>query len=328
MANRAPAIVQRWRGGAGRWGTCLFFAVAALPVALTAQGSTSAVLLELPASARAQALGNAYVAAARDEAVIFYNPAQLATLSGSSAGAGVQRYLQSSTLATLSAAVRAGPGTVGLGVEALDFGSEAEVVPDPASNGESGVPTGARVSAGDYLATLGYAISAGRMRIGAAGKVIGERLAGESGHALTADVGAALSLPHDMEVAAAAQQLGGSLRLLGSSSPLPRLFRLGASAPIAARGPLTFLAVAMINWTRGGGGGADESGGIEAAYAAGGERSYFLRAGVTSRSSGGSLLSPLSVGGGLGKAHLQLDYAYQGSDGAGGVHRLGLRWRE
>ncbi len=324
MSHRGRANCRRRRAIGNSIGASVVAVMVALPTLLRAQRAPPAVLLVLPASARAQALGNAYVAIPRDEAVVFYNPAQLATVSHTSVGAGVQRYLASSILATLAVAGRAGPGAVGVGLEALDFGSEAEVVPDPASNGETGLPTGARISAGDYIATLGYAVSLGRLRVGAAGKFVGERLAGEAGRALSADLGAAATLPHDVEVAVSAQQIGGALRLLGSSSPLPRVTHLGASAPIGVRGPLSLLAVAMISWPRGAP--VDESGGIEVAYSVGKEAWYFLRAGATSRSSGGSLLSPVSVGGGIARAHLQLDYAYQALDGIGGSHRLGLRW--
>ena len=93
----------------------------ATPAALF--GQTAAVVLELPASARALALGDAVTAVGHDDAMIFYNPAQLASLNGLAASLSLQRYLESTTLAALSAAAGFGPGTVGVGIQSLSYGS-------------------------------------------------------------------------------------------------------------------------------------------------------------------------------------------------------------
>ena len=68
-------------------------AAMALAPQVPAQTNTnSGVLLELPASTRALALGNSFVAAGADEAAIFYNPAQLAEVHKISAGLSVQQW--------------------------------------------------------------------------------------------------------------------------------------------------------------------------------------------------------------------------------------------
>jgi hypothetical protein len=76
------------------------------PSAHAQAGGSSVPLLELPASTRALALGNAFVAAGKDEASIFYNPAQLATVEKLSAGLSVQQWFLGQTVAAAAAAVR------------------------------------------------------------------------------------------------------------------------------------------------------------------------------------------------------------------------------
>src|SRR5688572_32527262 len=88
-------------------------------ISLAQGGRTGAIVLELPASARALALGGAYVTAGADDAALFYNPSQLATVEGRAASMSVQPYIEGSTLGAASAAFRLGPGTVGVGVQVL-----------------------------------------------------------------------------------------------------------------------------------------------------------------------------------------------------------------
>src|SRR5918911_4509963 len=124
-------------------------AAIALPAQLRAQdGLNGAILLELPASTRALALGNSFVAAGADEAPIFYNPAQLSAAPRIAAGLSVQQYLASSTLAAAAFATHLWHGTVGLGLQVLDYGSSEEIVDDPSVGGGGGMPTGATISGG------------------------------------------------------------------------------------------------------------------------------------------------------------------------------------
>ncbi len=126
------------------------------PSLMRAQGGRdAAIVLELPASARALGVGDAYGAFGVDESSIFYNPAQLAGVKRMAAGGSVQRYLASSTLASFAMAVPLRAGTFAIGVQALDYGSEAELVTDPVTG--SGVPTGVSVSASDVVVSSAYA---------------------------------------------------------------------------------------------------------------------------------------------------------------------------
>lgn len=188
--------------------------------ALAAQPSpTAALVLELPSSARALGLGDAFVAVGNDEAAIFYNPAQLASLRTTAAGLSVQQYLASSTLAAAAAALRVGPGTLGVGVQVLDYGSGEAVIVGPGGP----MPTGETVTAGDYVGLLSYAVAVGGVRVGATAKFVAQRLASESGSTGAVDLGAALDVWGGATVAVSLQNVGGDITLGSSTAPLPRI---------------------------------------------------------------------------------------------------------
>ncbi|HEX6535537.1 MAG TPA: PorV/PorQ family protein [Gemmatimonadaceae bacterium] len=294
-----------------------------LPSLAAAQiGSTSAVLLELPASTRALSLGNTFVAAGTDEAAIFYNPAQLAVIPKLSAGLSVQQWFLSSTLAAAAAATRVGRGTLAIGLQVLDYGSSERVLGDPNAGGGGGDPTGTTISAGDYVASAAYALSLHGVRVGATAKYVNQRLVDESGGTGAVDVGAAFDV-HGATIGASVQNIGGEISIAGESGPLPRMVHVGAAVPVRGVGPLDFLATAEVTHTR------DEktrgAGGVEVAYHATGGVTVLGRVGALARPTGAEI-SPLSFGGGLRARHLALDYAYESSDVFGAMHRVGVRW--
>ena len=287
-------------------------------------GASAAIVLELPASARAMALGNAYAAIGGDEAALFYNPAGLATIERAAGGLSVQRHLASSTLASLAVAASAGPGTIALGLQVLDYGSEPEVVPDPAYGGERGITTGADVSAQDLAVSLGYAATVGRLRVGATGKFVRQRVADRSGGVAAFDVGIAGDLARGLTIGAALQHLGPDLAVAGVAAPLPRQLRVAAMMPLPSAGPVALSATAQLTRPRE----SDmlPSGGIEAAWRSSNGVRFVARAGAAARPDE-SAASALTFGAGLAARHLALDYAWQGYETVGGaVHRLGVRW--
>ncbi|MEJ7811943.1 MAG: PorV/PorQ family protein [Gemmatimonadaceae bacterium] len=284
-------------------------------------GRTAAAFLRLPASARALALGGAYPAAGGDDAAIFYNPAQLAVVGRRAAGLSLQRYLEATTLGSFAAAARVGSGTAAVGLHALDYGGVDEIVAD--ASGADGARTGRTISAADYALSLGYAVSRGRLRAGGAAKLIRQQLAGLSGSAWAADIGAAADLRPGMTVAIAARNLGGSLALGGVRAPLPSSLRVAASVPIVAAGAWSVVGTGELSRARQGSG--EGAGGAEVVWNSSTRFAVIGRAGAAWRGSG-DIASPLTVGGGIRTGFLALDYAYQALDGAPGSHRLGVRW--
>jgi hypothetical protein len=286
-------------------------------------GASAAIILELPASARAMALGGASTSLDGDAAV-FYNPAQLGALRDASATLSAQRYIFSSTLGALSAATRLGPGTAAIGVQALEYGSEDEIVPDEDFGGERGRLTGAKVDAGDLVVTLGYGIAAGRLRAGVAAKVVRQRIADEAGSAPGFDAGMAVSLWRGATLAAAVQNLGGSLETGTTSSPLPRVVRVGGSMPYALTSSFSLMATADVVIPRAAT--VVSGGGIEARWQGTPGLSLVGRVGgqIVGGDDDGA---PLTAGAAIAGRHLAVDYAFRAFDVVGGaMHRLGVRW--
>jgi len=284
-----------------------------------AQASGSSVpLLELPASTRALALGNAFVAAGNDEASIFYNPAQLATVPKLSAGLSVQQWFLGQTVAAAAAAVHAFHGTAAIGLQVLDYGSSERSFDDGGGLGE---PTGAEISAGDYVASIAYAVSISKLRVGATGKYVSQRLVDESGGTGALDLGAALDVK-GVTLAASLQNVGGEISLAGDRRALPRLVRVGAAIPVHGVGPVDLLATVELTHMDGE---TEPFGGVEVEYQAPGGVTILGRVGALDRPTGADI-SPVAFGGGVRALHFALDYAYEGSAVFGAMHRVGVRW--
>jgi hypothetical protein len=291
-------------------------------VALAQATSTTAVVLQLPSSARALALGDAYAAAREDEAVLFYNPGNLATVRGVAASLSVQEYLASSKLFAVTLAVPVGPGSMGLGLQVLDYGTSEQVIGDP-SMGDPGTGSGATLSAGDYVLSLGYGVRMGDFRAGLTAKYVAQLLGFESGGAAAADFGVALDLWRGASVGAALQNVGGNISLAGSSGELPRVWRVGVSTPPLVLNPVRITGYADLSERRGSD--ARPSGGVELGWTTAAGLHVLGRVGMTSPPDR-SVLSPLAFGGGFRLQHLSLDYAYQSLEAFGATHRFGLRW--
>ncbi|HLA91870.1 MAG TPA: hypothetical protein VJL28_15695 [Gemmatimonadaceae bacterium] len=290
--------------------------------------SRGAVFLTLPSGARALSLGEAWSAAADDESALFYNPAQLALVRGASAGGSLQRYVASTTLGAFAAAVPLARGTVAIGVQLLDYGSEEEIVPAAGSLSQQGELTGGRVSAQDLALTAGYGAAFGAARawrLGAAVKLAHQRVADASGSAVAGDVGVAYTAANGWAVAAALQHVGSRLTLAAVGAPLPWTWRAAATSPVVRRERFTGRAMAEARRSSGG-----LAAGVLAAEGtwrpARGGAVLAGRAGYALRGSGDDR-SPLTLGGGVMLGRIAVDYAYEGFALLGGAtHRVGVRF--
>jgi hypothetical protein len=297
-------------------------------VGMAQAGHSAATVLELSASTRALGLGGAYAAVTGDESSLFYNPAQLPTAPRASAGLSAQRYVASSTLAALAAATHFGPGAAALGVQLLDYGSAEEVVCDEVNfpTCEGGRPTGGTVSASDLVVSGGYGLAIGSARVGAAAKLVHQRIVDAGGSAGALDLGVAYDLERSGVVTTlgiAVQNLGGSIRTAGTSSPLPRLVRLGAAVRLPRVGALDMTATAEAR--KSADGRTLPSGGTELSWSGSSGLTLTGRIGASALASG-SDASPVTFGGSVAGRHVGLDYAYQGFDVLGATHRVGVRW--
>jgi hypothetical protein len=295
--------------------------VAARPAA--AQGTTGAVVLNLPAGARAGALAGAY-SALHDSDLLFYNPAGLAGVTGASAS--YTHHLAGISVASLAGAARVGPLHLGGGLAYLDGGSIRVVEPDPDYGGETGYETGDRTGAAETVVRLAVALplAGGQFALGASGGLVAVTLAETQRTSPLADIG--------VQYRASAFTLAAGLRNLGSAlagdsladSPLPTELRTGAALRIPVAPQWAGLVTADVVYplesdeeTRlllGAEGGLLPVDGVRAV----------LRAGVVFGRS--DAIGTVQFGGGLGYADLSLDYAWQTLADLGNVHRFGLRW--
>jgi hypothetical protein len=293
-----------------------------------AQSALPLPVLLHPASARALALGGASVVLDGDDAAIFSNAALLGRASAgrgiTTVGLSLQPYLASSTLSALSATVTIPGWRVGVGVQALDYGSSPEIIPDESTGGEVGTETGATVSAGEFALVMGAATSVGRhVIVGASAKALHQSIAGESGTDAAVDLGAAAAL-HGITVALSAQNLGRPFTLDHRSAALPRLLRAGAVYDVPLTPTFTITPDAEV--TALAGGDYIRSAGVESSWKASSRLTAQLRVGYRDASSE-TVASPVTFGGGLTNGHLSLDYAYQRLRGvAANTQRIGVRW--
>jgi hypothetical protein len=288
----------------------------------------AAVLLTLPASSRGLALGDAWGAVADDESALFYNPAQLARVRGIAVGGSLQNYIASTTLGAVAVALPLKYGTVGLGLQLLDYGTADEVVPADGTGGQVGTPTGSTVTAEDMAFTLGYGIALGsrhELRVGAALKYARQEVASYSGGAVAGDIGAAYTLRSGWDVSAAVQHMGSKLTLAEVSAPMPLTWRAAIAAPVMQLDAFTLRPMAEARQVSG----AEVTGvfATEGTWRTGtGSTVLSARAGYAFRASTDAR-APLTVGAGITLGRLQVDYAYEGFDLIGGAtNRVGVRF--
>ena len=285
---------------------------------LSAQEPGAAFLL-LPASPRAMALGGVGVAS-EGAAALFDNAGGMACrgLGGSLA---VQRHIGGTSAATVALGYGTSGWTLAGGVHLLDYGAIDEVIPDPASGGEIGAPTGARLSASDFAVAVGAARQMGWLRAAISGKLVRQQVAEASGSTGAADAAVEARLPKGARVSLAIQHLGGGLALSGREAELPTLWRAGVALPPLRRRSVELRAVGELLGVRDAR--LSAAAGAEALWRVGKGMALAARIGLRSMPDEG-LASPLTFGGGLEGERMSISYGYRGYGALGGAHRVGI----
>jgi hypothetical protein len=303
----------------GRLSLLLLLDVVVVSV-LSAQ-SEGSVLAGLPGSTRSVGLGGAGVALVGDAGAIFANPAGIATVRRVAVEGSYERYLAGTALSSAALALRLGRFDWGVGAQALDYGTEAEITPDPATGGRRGMPTGGFFRSADVLAVTSVAYRHGLLAAGVSGKYARQSIGAWSQDAWAGDVGLAIAIFDIMAFGASVQNIGGDL---GRGGRLPRRTRVGFTLNYTdPQGAFRLLTTLEGQWPAG----------ERSLVILGGEGGLVVqgvglvgRIGLATRSSVTSA-SRLSVGGGVELGRLHVDYAYRGFDAlGGGTHRVGLRW--
>ena len=279
------------------------------------------VLPLLPGSTRSAALGNAGAALVGDAGALFANPAGIATIRHLSIEGSYEPYLAGSAVSSAALALRVTRFTIGFGAQALDYGSEAVIVPDPSTGGRTGMATGASFHPYEALAATSLVYRRGFAALGVTAKYDRQQYGSEVSDAWAGDIGVAIAVFDIMAMGVSVQNLGGDLE---DEALLPRRTRAGITLNYTdPQGTLRFLTTLEGQWTR------DRSAvlvqGLEVGVVRGGagligRLGYSTRPAVTAA-------SRFTFGGGIVLGRLALDYAYQ----AYGVlesdtHRMGLRW--
>jgi hypothetical protein len=284
------------------------------------------LVLQLPATARAAALGDAWVTG-RDSEVIFYNPAQIIGASRTF-GVTLGRPGPGSTSLTAANSYAAGKYslTLGWGARLLDFRLDAAAAyPYTADD----LLTKGTADGQSLLLTFGGAIVYRNFRIGGAAKFLSDRVSSMPAdpvsvsinqHAWVADVGVARNLWGGV-AAFSAQNLGRTTAVDATTLITPRQFLAGYSWGRGA-GPLDLNLYGQVTmrkdwWS--------PAGGVEVGYGWIEGYNVTLRAGVrrpvTSRE------QPIVIGAALNADRLTVEYGVQFFENAHPSHLVTVRWR-
>lgn len=297
--------------------TILALVIAIAGTARAQAPAAGPLVLLLPGTARATAMGNAWVAG-RDESSAFSNPAQINPTPGF--GGTFARYGAGGTSAMIANATVVNWLTLGWGIEVVDFKARTDAT-YPFAPGDL-ARRGSR-DAQSLLANVGGSFLVKKFRVGIGAKYAEDRVDGVPSIAappilkglLLGDVGVAHALLSGT-AALAVQNIGDDSRLA-----LPIQTTLGWARQMQAQQlDLAFAAqVSERNRWIGGGGG------VEVGYGWIEGWSGALRAGL--RRPETSAQRPVSVGAGLNADHFGLDYALEFFEGNRYAHHFSLRWR-
>ena len=276
------------------------------------------LVLLLPGGTRALGVGNAFVAG-RGSEVLFYNPAQMFILRGTTLS--MERFGSASTLGTLSTVGPFGKVYLGAGIQYLGYhsapGSSLYTLP-------SALTLQGSSNSSSAAATVALALRWKGVRFGAAGKYVEERVDGLRDGGAAFDVGAAREIGRGT-VGISVQNLGGDLELLGQPGELPTRVTLGAALPsILLSSYFDFTGFAAVSRERDGR--IVPGAGIELIYQPVDGWTFIGRAGARRvRNLPVRAESPVTVGASFGLDRLWIDYAFQPYRGPGSAHRVAIR---
>ncbi len=262
-------------------------------------------------------LGQAFQAAPDADAV-FYNPALASRAEGFALG--VHWLTDAARAFTVSAAMPWWGGGVAVGLQSLEYG-----VGGASSLGIGGVDrllTDGPTAVSELAATLAFGREFFGVRVGAAARLVDQRVGGSRRQEIVGDVG----LAHDLgpgTIALAVRHLGASD--LDAQTPWdpPTDVTLGWSAYGRQVGPLDLGVATAV--TRRDDGEFLYGGGVELAYWPVRGRTFVARIGGRTVPEGDA--SPVTFGGSYWGDVLIVDYAFQPMDGGDGLHRFTLGWR-
>ncbi|HOC24346.1 MAG TPA: PorV/PorQ family protein [bacterium] len=197
-----------------RWILIALLALSALAQAQNPNlGTSGAQFLKIPVSARAAAMGGAYVAVCQDATSPFWNPAGIAGIKGHAAHFSHTRWFDTFDVSAASYVYNAGSfGAFAASVMMLGV-DEMEITTEFQPNG-----TGAFFDAQDMAVALSYGRElTDRFRVGLTARYIQQRIWNESAGGLAFDVGTQYQLPfRNLVIAMSMSNFGADMRYNGS----------------------------------------------------------------------------------------------------------------
>jgi len=176
-------------------------------------GTSGAQFLKIPVSARAAAMGGAYVAVCQDATSPFWNPAGIAAIKGHAAHFSHTRWFDTFEVSAASYVYNAGSfGAFAASLMMLGV-DEMEITTEFQPNG-----TGAFFDAQDMAVALSYGRElTDRFRVGLTARYIQQRIWNESAGGLAFDVGTQYQLPfRNLIIAMSMSNFGADMRYNGS----------------------------------------------------------------------------------------------------------------
>lgn len=281
---------------------------------------TAPLVLRIPASPRAAAIGNAY-AGVRGSDVVFGTPAAIALVTG--VFASVARYGSASTLGSAASATAIGRVGIAFGVLWLDYDAQPGVFPTPVG----ALPVTGSLPSSSLAALLAASYRVWGFRVGATAKYVEERVESARGSGPGFDVGLQRDLGR-FTLGLVAQNLGPALEVGPASAHLPTRISVGGTSPRVPLGTWFDLgAAAAVGWERDLG--IVPGGGISLFYLPLEGWTVALRVGARRvETDGPNRPFPVTVGAGFTLDRVSVEYAWEpwrGAGGRGGAHRVGFR---
>lgn len=304
--------------------------ILSIGVARAAHAQQGGLVLEAPASTEAMAWGNAPNLFSRASDLLFYAPALIGRTEGFAAG--LQRYGSEGTLASLSGTGSVGLGNFAVGVQYLQYETDALAA---GQDLQSGALTPGDLGVTEFVGSLGYAREIFGIDAGVVIKYLEQDFGRIEDGTVAFDFGLATEVGPTM-VSLTARNLGSDLML--STVPcvecliptpasveveIPTQLAVGLSTEEFEVGEFDMFVTSQVMRRRDG----------EVIPAGGLEISYWPVAGYTFRLRAGlqrvveDARSPLTLGAAFTGDGLTIEYAFQSFDGEGNAHRFGLSWR-
>lgn len=302
-----------------------FMFVASRPVFADGPGTTGAVILKIPVSPRAIAMGEAFVAVADDANAVYWNPAGLNQLKGSNATLQYDVFIDTIQYGFGAVAFRLDKNiALGLGVKYLTSGAPDAVI----DSGGATIGGGLGETYFDVDLAGSYRLTY-NLDIGLTAKYISETLSPEgSAGTIAFDLGLLYKTPiKHLSAGFNIQNMGPGLKFVSVADPLPFNVKVGAAYKMFDD---NFTLAYDMNFPTDNAISASLGGEYWYQNTLVGRFGYKFQGSIDQNQVGIGAVSGLYLGGGVKlsvfKTNIGLDYAWTNDGSLGANHHFALDW--